>query len=131
MTALTTDQIEAMAHAATTPEWGDWWSDDDALLRYTSAIESATRAPLLAEIGRLTAERDALDGRAVFAENDAAAMRALVERLTAQADACSDRYWALVREVAEGRALQPAPAIVVTQGPNTEAEPTRPAERTR
>jgi hypothetical protein len=63
-------------------------------------------------------EATADDAARLAREAEAHYWRSMVERLTAQADACSDRYWALVREVADGRAMQPAPAIVVDLGPN-------------
>lgn len=74
-------------------------------------------------------DQAALDAAAEHAarvarEAEAHYWRSMVERLTARADACSDRYWALAREVADGRAMQPAPAIVADLGPNVAANRT-------
>lgn len=69
------------------------WSDS---LPFARAIESAARAPLLAEIERL-------HGCAVFAENYAAEMRLLVERLTAELAEATQR--AAIFESAATKAL--------------------------
>jgi hypothetical protein len=51
-----------------------------------------------------------------------------VDGLTAQLREVDARYMALLKAVADGRAMQPAPAIVVDLGPNVRAE-LRPAAR--
>jgi hypothetical protein len=37
---LTEAEMSELAAAAETPAWGDWYSDEDALLRYTRAVEA-------------------------------------------------------------------------------------------
>lgn len=62
---LTDEQVEEMAETS----FGDYMADknDDYDIALARAIESAARAPLLAEIERLTAERDAANGHAADA----------------------------------------------------------------
>ena len=64
----------------------------------------------------LDAARD--EGHAIGREAEAEYWRSMVERLTAQADAWNARYMELVQQVADGRAMQLAPAVVVVTGPN-------------
>jgi hypothetical protein len=58
------------------------------------------------------------EGYAIGREAEAEYWRSTVERLTAQTEVWNSRYMELVQQVADGRAMQPAPAIVVDPGPN-------------
>ena len=42
---LTEDRLRTMAAEAESPEWGEWYSDDDALIRFARAVERAAQAP--------------------------------------------------------------------------------------
>lgn len=63
-------------------------------------------------------ETTAEDASRVAREAEAHYWRGMVERLTAQADEWNRRYMALLQQVADSLAMQPAPAILVDLGPN-------------
>ena len=42
---LTDGRLRTMAAEAESPEWGEWYSDDDALIRFARAVERAAQAP--------------------------------------------------------------------------------------
>lgn len=96
------------------------WSTLQPHVQKLADAEGLTITPLY-DSTALEAARD--EGYAIGREAEAEYWRSMVERLTAQAEAWNARYMALVQQVADGRAMQPAPAIVVAQGPNVRAEP--------
>ena len=73
-------------------------------------------------------EATADDAARVARDAEAHYWRSMVERLTAQADEWNRRCMAMLQQVADGPAMQPAPAIVVVLGPNVRgnADPTAP-----
>ena len=46
---LTSDRLFKMAADAESPEWGEWFNDEDALLKFARAIERAHNIPAAQE----------------------------------------------------------------------------------
>jgi hypothetical protein len=89
--------------------------------------DTAVSETLLYDQEALEATAD--DAARVAREAEAHYWHGMVERLTAQADEWNRRYMALLQQVADGRAMQPAPAILVDLGPNTPAETRQTAQK--
>jgi hypothetical protein len=92
------------------------WTTFQPHIQKAAEAEGLTVTPLFDQIA-LEAARD--EGYAIGREAEAEYWRSTVERLTAQSEAWNARYMALLQQVADGRAMQPAPAIVVGLGPNS------------
>ena len=91
------------------------WSTFQPHVKKLADAEGLEVTPLY---DQATLEATADDAARLAREAEAHYWRSMVDRLTAQADEWNRRYMALMQQVVDDRAMQPAPAILVDLGPN-------------